>query len=221
MGIDYADEWDGQAATMSDAEWAAWAEPGTGIDVCTPHLAPVIAADGPVGEIGCGTGRLLHHVARQRRDLGRVPDVLGVDVSRKMVGWCWSKNDPTCPVTVELINNHPNELPAQWVDMGAVYSVLAFQHMPHDTKVRYMQLALDALRPGGVLVVQLTVGGKLDTGPINHPMHEHEILPVLTAGLRRSHGTVRSDPYYPTWRWLTVTADEIDYTNQKETENAD
>lgn len=204
----FAEIWNEQADTAAHAEAAAWANPGDGLDECLHALEPIITAPSPVGEIGCGTGRLLHRVAAERAARDMNGDVYGVDVSRRMLAYCWAKNNPASPVHADLISEFPETLPDSWEDMGGIFSVLAFQHMPDDTKRRYLMLARRAVAPYGVLVVQYTIGDETDYGPINYPT-DPGAMSMWAAVAGWDHIDQHSDPNFPTWRWLTAAADPI------------
>lgn len=193
--MDAAEMWDAQAPDMDAAMFAAWANPGDGLDSCLPRLRSVIQREGPIGEIGCGPGRLLLPVAEMRG-----PERLhGVDVSPRMLDWCRVHLGVLAEqVTLDVVDGS-GELP--WSEFGGIWSVLTFQHMPHEAQSAYIRSAGAALVDGGCLVIQFVPEG--DVGPLNFP------TPVATiVGWARDAGFdpfVSSDETFETWQWLTAT----------------
>lgn len=95
---------------------------------------------GKVLEIGCGIGRLLEPLA----DNHETCQFYGIDISPEMLKLAPKKPNIT-------YGKAPKNL-----DM--VYSMLVFQHIPHEEKLTYIKMAYDLLKPGGTLVFQFVVG---------------------------------------------------------------
>jgi len=193
---DYGALWDAQSATREDAMWAAWANPGDGIEHMLARIGPAVDIDGPVGSIGCGPGRLLVPVAARRGD------VYGVDISGRMLGHCGHRLAAAGGRAKLGLVDGDGSLP--WFDgwMAGIWSVLAFQHMPSDTQRRYVYEAARCLRPGGMLVVQWTHRSPESVLSFSTPVD------VMTGWCEDAGFVtvdVAADDLYPTWRWATAT----------------
>ncbi len=189
------DPWEQQA--IDDAEAAVWASTGTwseGVDHCLSMIEPAVWFDlGPVAEIGCGIGRLLHPLA-DRYPLTRF---VGQDPTPTMI----AKAAAACP--------HPDRVTYQrspWlrpvdVPFGAVYSVVTLQHLTPAKQAGVYVVASTMLADRGRLRVQWTPDG--DTGPLCHPVPEADV--VRWCGLGDLEVIdIDDDPMFPTWRWLTA-----------------
>lgn len=109
-------------------------------------------------EIGCGPGRLMAHVGQ------RMTEVHGVDVSPEMIRQAKSIHSAD--------NLHFATVSEPRLDMHAdgsldlVYSFAVFQHIPSKDIVRsYLAESFRALRPGGLLAVQVCMR-TLDYEPV-------------------------------------------------------
>lgn len=134
-----------------------------------------VAHDGPVIDIGCGRGEWLELL----RD-AEVP-AYGLDHNRVAVARCRERglDARTDPVIEHLEGLEP----------GSVRAITAFhvvEHLPFDDTVAFLDAALVALAPGGLLILEtpnptnLTVGGSFFWVDPTHirPMHP-ELLEFL------------------------------------------
>ena len=105
-------------------------------------------ADAVVLEIGCGTGRVLQHLAARYRE------VHGVDIAAEMLRQGRERLAGLANVTFHQGNGYDLEAFAdESVDL--VYSGLVFQHMPKTVAYNYVREARRVLRPGGQLYFQV------------------------------------------------------------------
>jgi SAM-dependent methyltransferase len=105
-------------------------------------------ADAVVLEIGCGTGRVLQHLA------GRYREVHGVDIAGEMVKQGERRLAAVPNVHFHQGNGYDLEAFAdESVDL--VYSALVFQHMPKTVAYNYFQETRRVLRPGGRFLFQV------------------------------------------------------------------
>lgn len=188
--------WEQQA--IDDAEAAVWASTGSwseGIDHCLSLIEPALRFDlGPVAEVGCGIGRLLHPLAL------RYPDTrfVGQDPTPTML----AKAVAACPDPYRITyQQEPWLLPPAGGLFGAVYSVVTLQHLPPMTQAAVLIGAGACLEAGGRLRVQWTPQG--DTGPLCYPVPIDEVLHWCRIG-HLDVIDVDPDPLFPTWRWLTA-----------------
>jgi SAM-dependent methyltransferase len=107
-----------------------------------------VSPDWAVLEIGCGIGRLLKPLSR------RVRRAVGVDLSEEMIrrGREYCADRPN----VELRRTDGGLEALGEGQFDFVFSHIVFQHLPRKSYVdRYLRDAARALRPGGVLRVQV------------------------------------------------------------------
>lgn len=164
--------------TEADARRMAWDDDDWdgGIAHCVEMLG---THDGPVVDFGCGPGRLTALVGSPAVGFDPNPKMLP---RRKRKGATFTSEMP------------PPESAA------FVFSVLVFQHLPHDDQRRSLEDMATIGRPGGTVKVQFVPDG--DTGPLSHPTP-----PPLIKGWAEALGLsaeVDDDPVFPTWRWLTA-----------------
>jgi ubiquinone/menaquinone biosynthesis C-methylase UbiE len=111
-------------------------------------LAELLPRGGSVLEIGCGTGRVMQHLAALCDQLH------GIDISRNMVEQGRRRLAHLPSVSFEVGNGY---------DLGAfsgksfdlVYSLYAFQHMPKTIAYNYLVESARVLRPEGLLRFQV------------------------------------------------------------------
>ncbi len=111
-------------------------------------LAALLPAGGSALEIGCGTGRIMQHLARSCKRLH------GVDISRAMVEQGRRRLAYLTNVSFEVGNGY-DLAPFADESLDLVYSLFAFQHMPKTTAYNYFAESARVLRPGGVLRFQV------------------------------------------------------------------
>ncbi len=134
-----------------DRESAAWErqrdkpEHREGVERTADELAKVVAAPGPVADLGCGPGA--HSLALARRGY----DVIGVDGSPRMVEVARARAardelDATFDV-------HDVSAPLRFADasLGGVLAILVLQHLSHPAA--FVAEIRRCLRPGGHLLI--------------------------------------------------------------------
>lgn len=111
-------------------------------------LASLLPPGGCVLEIGCGTGRVMQHLAAVCEQLH------GIDISQAMVEQGRQRLAHLHNVTFEEGNGYDLE-PFADESFDLVYSLYAFQHMPKTTAYNYFVESARVLRPGGLLRFQV------------------------------------------------------------------
>ena len=111
-------------------------------------LAKLLSNRGTVLEIGCGTGRVMQHVAAMCDRLH------GIDISQGMVEQGRQRLAHLPNVTFEVGNGYDLG-PFENASMDLVYSQFAFQHMRKTTAYNYFVESARVLRPEGVLRFQV------------------------------------------------------------------
>ena len=111
-------------------------------------LAALLPEGGSALEIGCGTGRIMQHLARFCKRLH------GVDISRAMVEQGRRRLAYLTNVSFEVGNGY-DLAPFADESLDLVYSLFAFQHMPKTTAYNYFVESARVLRPDGVLRFQV------------------------------------------------------------------
>jgi cyclopropane fatty-acyl-phospholipid synthase-like methyltransferase len=139
-------------------------------------------------EIGCGAGRMSRALA------GDFDRVLGLDVSADMI----ERARKSMPDNVELHQVEEPAIPAGDGEVDAVFSVHVLQHLDSFEAVRrYLAEARRALRPGGSMMVHIT----LQSRPLPLWRRARIELDVWRSrrGLRqgRKHSFVRMRLYQP------------------------
>lgn len=112
------------------------------------QLAALLPAGGSVLEIGCGTGRVMQHVAAICERLH------GIDISQAMVEQGRRRLAHLSNVTFHVGNGYDLE-PFADGSFDLVYSLFAFQHMPKTTAYNYLVESARVLRPEGLLRFQV------------------------------------------------------------------
>jgi 2-polyprenyl-3-methyl-5-hydroxy-6-metoxy-1,4-benzoquinol methylase len=103
----------------------------------------LLRTEGPVLDVGCGRGELLTLL----RDAG--VEARGIDADADMVAF--ARGEGLNVEQVDLLDalaSVPEE------SLGAVTALQVVEHLPPAALVRFLELALRALRPGGLLVAE-------------------------------------------------------------------
>jgi SAM-dependent methyltransferase len=114
------------------------------------YLEAMTSADGPVLEIGVGTGRLF------ARALRRGADVRGIDLSATMVERCREKLPAAAKERVWVDDAVHLRTERRFALVVAPFRVLSHVHAPDD-QIRLLAAVREALRPGGVFIFDLYV----------------------------------------------------------------
>ncbi len=113
------------------------------------ELAPLLPPGGGAAlEIGCGTGRVMQHLAPRCRALH------GIDISAEMVEQGRRRLAHLRNVSFHVGNGY-DLAPFGDESFDLVYSLFAFQHMPKTTAYNYFTESRRVLRPNGVLRFQV------------------------------------------------------------------
>jgi SAM-dependent methyltransferase len=131
-----------------------------------PLLADLDRA-APLGEIGCGDGRLLAYW--QRRGFSHAQ---GIDISAEQVALARQRG-----VQAEQADVF-DWLPRHAGHFAAIIAVDVFEHFTRDELLQLVPLVHAALRPGGRLLVQTANGAGLFAGQVIHGDLTH--LTILT-----------------------------------------
>ena len=110
-------------------------------------------------EIGCGIGRLIVPLA----DMHKNCNFYGIDISDKMIELAPKRDNIKYQ---ELVNN-----------LDFVYSMLVFQHIEHQEKINYINLAYEKLKVGGNLFFQFVIGE--ENSPYSYQTSKFEIDNIL------------------------------------------
>jgi ubiquinone/menaquinone biosynthesis C-methylase UbiE len=148
----YRKFWD-EAASVDPVDAIAHRDTAESFEVSGRPLADVVwkalpSSDAAVLEIGCGTGRIMQHLA------GSYREVHGIDISSKMVEQGRDRLAHLENVRFHQGNGYDLE-PFANESFDLVYSTLVFQHMPKTVAYNYLLEARRVLRPGGLLSFQV------------------------------------------------------------------
>jgi 2-polyprenyl-3-methyl-5-hydroxy-6-metoxy-1,4-benzoquinol methylase len=110
-------------------------------------------------EIGCGIGRLLVPLADKYPEC----NFHGIDISDEMINIAPTRNNIKYQ---ELADN-----------LDLVYSMLVFQHIEHQEKINYINLAYEKLKVGGNLFFQFVIGE--ENSPYSYKTSRVEIENIL------------------------------------------
>ena len=144
--------WD-EAASADPIDAIARGDTPESFEVSGRPMADVVwealpRSDAVVLEIGCGTGRIMQHLAASYRE------VHGIDISSKMVEQGTHRLAQLENVHFHHGNGYDLE-PFADESFDLVYSALVFQHMPKTIAYNYLLEARRVLRPGGLLSFQV------------------------------------------------------------------
>jgi SAM-dependent methyltransferase len=114
------------------------------------YLDRMAAAQGPVLEIGVGTGRLFAEARRRRID------AWGIDASPAMIARCRAKIEPEDRGRVSVADAVTMRPGTRFALVCAPFRVLSHVHEPGD-QLRLLDAVHDCLLPGGAFVFDLYV----------------------------------------------------------------
>jgi ubiquinone/menaquinone biosynthesis C-methylase UbiE len=142
-----------EAASADPIDAIAHRDTPESFEVSGRPLADVVwealpRSDAVVLEIGCGTGRIMQHLAASYRE------VHGIDISSRMVEQGTHRLAHLENVHFHHGNGYDLE-PFANESFDLVYSALVFQHMPKTIAYNYLLEAKRVLRPGGLLSFQV------------------------------------------------------------------
>jgi ubiquinone/menaquinone biosynthesis C-methylase UbiE len=111
-------------------------------------LVGLVPPDASALEIGCGTGRVMQHLA------GACERLHGIDISEEMVAQGRERLAGLPNVSFHVGNGY-DLAPFETDSLDLVYSLYAFQHMPKTTAYNYLAESARVLRPEGLLRFQV------------------------------------------------------------------
>jgi len=134
-------------------------------------------------EIGCGIGRLLVPLAEKYNEC----NFYGIDISDEMIKLAPKKDNIKYQ---ELADN-----------LDLVYSMLVFQHIDHQEKIKYIKLAYEKLKVGGILFFQFVVGE--ENSAYSYQTSRFEIDRILSdVGFKN---LIFTDHMHPEWMFVKAT----------------
>ena len=167
------------------------------------RYADLLAAHGPVVDLGCGRGELAEAL------MARGTDVIGVEPDAGMVAQARDRG-----VSVHQSDAASFLRSAAPGSLGAVFSAHVAEHIPFDDLLELVHLSLDRLAPGGVFVAETPNPAALivpSNSFILDPTHLRPVHPSLFAFVCETAGfrDVRLTFYAPaTGYFLDVPPDD-------------
>lgn len=171
-----------------------------GIEACirqlTPVLGDVLASGGKVLDLGCGPGRLTFPLAYHFPKA----TMIGVDISPRMVAEARREAKARDLRNARFVLGNGRTLPKTLPRLDGAFSVLTFQHLPHEAQRGYLRAVAAKLKPGGVFRLQFV------TSKVDHFL-SHGVEPTMMiqwcrdAGLRPGVVDTGVDE---SWGWITV-----------------
>jgi cyclopropane fatty-acyl-phospholipid synthase-like methyltransferase len=131
-------------------------------------------------EIGCGIGRLIVPLSEQHPTC----KFYGIDISEEML---------------KLAPKRDNVFYGEDCgDLDYVYSMLVFQHIPHEEKVRYIKKSYSLLKDGGKIFFQFVVGEE------NSPYSYQTSLEIVSLELESAGFSVDFSEYIMHDQWIFI-----------------
>jgi 2-polyprenyl-3-methyl-5-hydroxy-6-metoxy-1,4-benzoquinol methylase len=164
----------------------------------------------PVLDVGCGKGELIEALVREG-----VP-AMGIDLDAAMVDEARARG---LDVRVADLNTFLADQPQK--SFGSVVSTQVVEHLQVEDLVRFLDLSVSRLRPGGIFIAETPNPASLivlGTHFILDPTHVRPIHPALMVYLCECAGfrSVELRYYEPAWQYhLTMLADENDSASHK------
>jgi SAM-dependent methyltransferase len=156
-------------------------------------IGPWVVVDAAVLEIGCGPGRLTHHLA----NLFPMVTFIGGDSSEAMLKMARQDAPPNC-LFIGTDGRSLGEADAGFFD--AAYTMTTFQHIPPEAQVGYVAEVAQVLRPGGRFRCQVVTTG--DVAVFNYPTDTGQLIrAAYQVGLEVVK--VEHDLIRPGWTWFT------------------
>ncbi|NNN07984.1 MAG: methyltransferase domain-containing protein [Acidimicrobiaceae bacterium] len=140
------------------------------VSIYLPELKS-IAALGPVLDVGCGGGELL--TVLKENDL----DAYGIEILGSAVDECVAAG---LDARVDDALHHLAAVPK--ASLGAVTAIHVVEHLGMDTLIEMIDLALQALKPGGMIIFETPNPGNVMVGADSFyidPTHDHPIPSAL------------------------------------------
>jgi SAM-dependent methyltransferase len=180
----------------------------------TERYADLLAAHAPVVDVGCGRGELIE--ALEQRGVA----CIGVDTDSGMVaeGRARGLDIRHTDVLSFLEEAEPQTL-------GSVFSAHLAEHLELDVLIRFLELSVEKLRPGGVFVAETPNPASLivlGNSYILDPTHVRPLHPSLLAFLCETAGfrDVRLEFYSPASSYHLGLVTSVDAPDWVKTLNA-
>jgi glycosyltransferase involved in cell wall biosynthesis/SAM-dependent methyltransferase len=143
----------------------------------------------PVVDVGCGRGEFLDLL----RERGL--EYAGIDPDPDMVGRCRAKGHEV--VEIDDANSYLEKCADD--SIGAIFCAQVIEHMPYEELLRYYDLGLRKLRPGGLFILE-TVNPHsvpaLKTFWVD-PTHQHPLFPEVALALCEINGFESAYVFHP------------------------
>jgi SAM-dependent methyltransferase len=142
----------------------------------------------PVLDVGCGRGEFLDLL----REAGI--EARGVDIDEGMVEHCRQKgHDVELAEANEYLEGQPDD------SLGAIFAAQVIEHMPYEALVRFFELAVAKLAPGGVFIAETVNPHSIPALKAFwvDPTHRNPIFPEVAAALARLAGFESGLIFFP------------------------
>jgi cyclopropane fatty-acyl-phospholipid synthase-like methyltransferase len=196
--------WDAQAADVTALRYSVWAEHESAyerrveecLSVLEPRLQPALTSGKTtrVLDLGCGLGRLTIPLALAYPDV----QFIGLDISA-----------PTIEIArylahgqsnVEFIIGDGRSL-AGVPRLGGAFSMLCFQHVPHEATIGYLADLAERLERESTLVFQHVIGA--EDAPYSHQTSSEQLKSwCQAAGFHVQYVDVGL--IFDSWAWVTA-----------------
>ena len=184
---------DAPAGTPSGDQYRAFEELFRGseafIGARQERYLPLLAADGPVLDFGCGRGEFLDVLSAAGID------AIGVDSDAGMVARCLDKGHSATTLAdgLEYLEGLEDG------SLGTIFSAQVVEHLPPDVLRRFIELAPRKLRPGGRFIAE-TVNphsvAALKTFWVD-VTHQHPLFPEVMVAFCRLAGFSSAYAFHP------------------------
>ena len=149
----------------------------------------LVADRGPVLDAGCGRGEFLDLLEE------RGIECRGVDLDPDMVRRCREKGHENVEQgdLVEALERTPAG------SLGAIFSAQVIEHLEHDRLLRFLELGLSRLRPGGLLIAETVnphSAAALKSFWVD-PTHVRPLFPEAVLALCALSGYAAGDVFAP------------------------
>ena len=151
-----------------------------------PYLTPLgDDAGARVVDVGCGRGEWLELLAENHIQ------AVGIDLNAAMILACQQRGlAAECREAIGYLRSQP---PAS---LAAVTGFHLIEHLPFATLLALLDAALQALRPGGIVIFETPNPENLKVGACNFyfdPTHRHPIVPMVAEFIASQRGFARAE----------------------------
>lgn len=153
--------------------------------------------DGPILDLGCGTGRLTVEMAETMT----WREFVAVDISQRMLAYTKARlrtlrlgNVATFPCDGRTLPVGP--------ELAGAYSIAMFQHIPHDAQAAYIAQVAERLQPRGRFVFTVAVGSVDER--FNHQIPARPLLDGWCDAAGMAILWVDHDDPQTGWTWVVA-----------------